>query len=93
MATTLIPPRRLAELHARGRAEAARAPFVDPDAVAAGMRVLGQRGEEWAVSVLGRPLTRRSRAHHSIPFFYDGDFEILVLADTEETDILLSRAT
>lgn len=83
---TTFAPETLANLAAQGRTEAGRSPFVDPCVVATSKRILRDRGEEWAASVLMRPnlSARRSVACPEFPWFEDGEMEALVLADRAE---------
>jgi hypothetical protein len=81
---TTLTPETLAALHAEGRAQAACSRFVDPVAVSRCRRVLTQRGEEWAASVLLRDISRRSPLRASLPYLDTGEPEILVLADAAE---------
>lgn len=80
---TTLSPEQLATLAAQGRAEAARSPFVDPAAAAKSKRLLRERGEEWAASVLMRDLSRRSLLG-GWPWLEDGELETLILADRAE---------
>lgn len=86
MAATKLSPGTLAELHVVGRATAATSRFVNPHVVAQTRRILVQRGELWAASVLGRDLSRRSRLYPRLPWLEDGEAEVLVLADEAEHD-------
>lgn len=90
MARTLLSPERLAQLHAEGRERAGR--FVNPCTISQLRRVLTQRGEPWAASVLLRPINRRSRCDARLPWLEAGEEEILVLADAAETAELLEAA-
>lgn len=81
---TTLSPERLAELAAEGQAQAARSRFVDPCAAAASKKLLRERGEEWAASVLMRDLSRRSLALPHLPWLEDGEMETLILADRAE---------
>lgn len=89
MRTTLTPER----LAAQGAAEAARSCFVDPCAVAASKKLLRERGEEWAASVLMRDISRRSPGAPAYPWLEDGEMETLVLAARAEWDQLTRAAT
>jgi hypothetical protein len=92
MSRTTLSPEKLAELAAEGRAEAAKSRFVDPEVVAASKKVLRERGEVWAASVLMRDLSRRSLGVPALPFFYDGELETLILADRAEWEQLATAA-
>lgn len=81
---TTLSPERLDYLHIAGRAEAAVSRYVNPRVVGEAIKVLGERGEAWAASVLQRDLTRRSPARPSLPWFQDGEMETLILAHKEE---------
>jgi hypothetical protein len=81
---TTLPPERLAELAAQGRAQAARSPFVNPHTVANATKLLRERGEAWASSVLMRPLERRALIGPQYPWLEEGEMETLVLADAAE---------
>ncbi|MGW0485811.1 hypothetical protein [Nonomuraea sp. NPDC003214] len=93
---TSLTPEKLAELAARGRAEVAASraanPFVNPDVAAACRKVLRQRGEEWAASVLMRNLARRSLGVPGMPWLEDGEMETLILADRAEWEQLAHAA-
>ncbi|MEU6715213.1 hypothetical protein ABZ897_27420 [Nonomuraea sp. NPDC046802] len=88
---TLLTPKRLAELSAEGRAQAARSRFVDPDVVAESKKILRERGEIWAASVLMRDLSRRSR-RGGWPWLEDGEMETLILANRAEWEQLAAAA-
>lgn len=90
---TTLTPEKLAELATRGRAEAARSRFVDPCAVAQSKKLLRERGEEWAASVLMRDLSRRSLLFGHLPWLEDGELETLILADRAEWEQLERAAT
>lgn len=85
---TTLAPETLTGLAARGKAESRRSPFVDPCAVAASKKLLRERGEEWAGSVLMRRLDRRSVAFPALPWLEDGEMEALILADRAEWEQL-----
>ncbi|MET7335881.1 hypothetical protein [Nonomuraea sp. NPDC005650] len=91
---TTLSPERLAELHAEGRAQAAKCRFVDPDVVAELKRLLRERGENWAASVLLRSLERRAqgRSVSHLPYLYDGEMETLILAEAAELEQLAQAA-
>ncbi|RSN12839.1 hypothetical protein DMB42_11720 [Nonomuraea sp. WAC 01424] len=89
---TTLTPEKLAELAAQGRAEAAKSRFVDPCAAAKSKKLLCERGEEWAASVLMRDLSRRS-LRGGWPWLEDGELETLILADSAEWDLLVRAAT
>lgn len=93
---TTLPPEKLAELYAEGRAQAAAAgKFVNPATVAATKRLLLERGENWAASVLLRSLDRRAaeRSVAHLPYFYDGEMETLILAERAELEQLARAAS
>ncbi|MFG1683538.1 hypothetical protein ACGFNP_25440 [Nonomuraea sp. NPDC049269] len=90
---TTLTPEKLAELAAQGRAEAARSPFVDPCAAVQSKKLLRERGEEWAASVLMRDLSRRSIALPHLPWLEDGEIETLILADRAEWELFEHAAT
>jgi hypothetical protein len=79
---TSLPPEKLAALHAEGHTKTSR--FVNPHTVARCERILRERGEEWAQSVLLRRFDRRSRISPASPWLNSGEDEILVLADDAE---------
>lgn len=85
---TQIPQRRLTELRAHEMAQQGR--FVDPAMLHRCSRVLDVRGEQWAASVLGHDITRRSLAVPSRPFLHAGQEYTLVAADAEEDKITLA---
>lgn len=89
---TTLTPEHLATLHAQGREEAGRSPFVDPCAAAKSKKLLQERGESWAASVLMRDLSRRSLAFPYLPWLEDGEMETLILADRAEWDQLTRAA-
>jgi hypothetical protein len=90
---TILSAEVLAALHAEGRAQAALSRFIDPMAISRCRRVLTQRGQDWAQSVLLRDLARRSRLYPSMPWLEDGEPEILVLADAAEWKALSREVT
>lgn len=90
---TTLSPEQLADLAAQGVAKAAASPFVNPDAVAQALKVLRERGEDWAASVLMRDLSRRSLASPRLPWFENGELETLILADRAEWEQLQRAAT
>ena len=90
---TTLTPEALAALHAEGRAQAALSRFVDPVGISRCRRVLTQRGEDWAASVLLRDISRRSQLAASLPYLQDGEPEILVLADAAEWKALAKEVT
>ncbi len=79
---TQLPEPTLVELRARGQSR--RSQFVDPTVLHTCLRVLDRRGEEWAASVLGRDLARRSAAVPRRPFLNAGEDYALVEADRAE---------
>lgn len=87
-AATTLPETRLVELRAQGQARRPR--FVDPVLLDSCMRVLDRRGEQWAASVLGRDISRRSIAVRDRPFLHGGEDYTLVLADRAEDDLVLA---
>ncbi|MDP9870394.1 MULTISPECIES: hypothetical protein [Streptosporangium] len=89
---TCLTPDQLASLAAQGFAESQRSRFVDPDAVAKSKRILCERGEEWAASVLMRDLSRRSLLLPHLPYLENGELETLILADRAEWDQLAALA-
>ena len=89
MAQTDIPETTLMALRAAGRARQSQ--FVDPDVLQQCASVLDRRGEEWAASVLGRDLSRRSIAVRSRPFLHGGEEYTLVAADRAEDGLILAR--
>lgn len=89
---TFLSPERLAELAAQGREEASRSPFVNPFITARATRLLAERGERWARSVLNRDLSRRALYPNTVPWFETGELETLVLADQAEMKVLEDAA-
>jgi hypothetical protein len=91
---TTLAPETLAALAAQGRAEAALNRFVDPCGVRQAMRLLRERGEDWAASVLMRPnlSARRSLIAPAFPWLEDGELETLILAHQAEWDQLVAAA-
>ncbi|GAA2411042.1 hypothetical protein GCM10010404_81190 [Nonomuraea africana] len=89
---TTLTPERLAELAALGRTLAARSRFVDPEAAARSKKLLRERGETWAASVLMRDLSRRSLLLPAYPWLEDGEMETLVLAEQAEWNQLAEAA-
>ncbi|MCA2247565.1 hypothetical protein JF729_07110 [Mycobacterium intracellulare] len=79
---TALSPERLAVLHAEGHAKTGR--FVDPGSIFRVKRILQERGEDWAASVLLRDLSARSRLESRFPALRSGEETILVLADEAE---------
>lgn len=84
---TQLPEPELVELRANGHSR--RAQFVDPTVLHACSEVLDRRGEDWAASVLGRDLSRRSVAVRSRPFLNAGEEYALVDADRAEDVLIL----
>ncbi|MEU7631669.1 hypothetical protein AB0C34_17025 [Nocardia sp. NPDC049220] len=84
MHTTTLTPEALAELRTLGWHQANMSPYVNPTVAAQVKRVLAERGEPWAASVLGRDLSRRSIFQRCYPWFECGEIETLVLADHAE---------
>lgn len=84
MPRTNIPEPRLRELREAGRIVAAKEAFPDPTMISACCRVLDERGEEWAASVLGRDISARSRLVVTRPALGSGEDYALVAADTDE---------
>lgn len=82
---TTLSPERLTRLHAETREPPA---FVDPVLVTLVKRLLRERGEEWASSVLLRDLTRRARIDRRLPWLEHRELDILVRADEEEWKLL-----
>lgn len=82
MSETTLSAARLVEIHAEGVMLRGTSPFEDPFTMNRYREVLIRRGEEWASSVLCRPLERRSLTWG--PWLEKGEPEILVLADKEE---------
>ncbi len=91
MVATKLPEARLVALRAAGHARESR--FADPTVLADCMRVLDRRGEQWAGSVLGRDISRRSIVVRSRPYLHRGEDCILVLADRAEDDRMLAGLT
>lgn len=81
---TTLAPETLAELAAQGRAQAAKSGFVDPSMAVASKKLLRERGEEWAASVLMRDLSRRSALFDHLPWLVDGEMETLIFAAKAE---------
>ncbi|GAB5005459.1 hypothetical protein MAHJHV63_52750 [Mycobacterium avium subsp. hominissuis] len=90
MARTVLPAELLARLHTEGRMAASRSRFVDPNAVADVRKLLAERGEEWAASVLMRDIARRSIACPQLPWLDPGELETLVLADKAEFEHVIA---
>lgn len=87
---TRLTEARLVELRAAAKETAAASgPFVDPAMVMLCTRVLDGRGEEWAASVLGRDVSRRSIAVPRRPWLLAGEEYALVEADVEEDKLML----
>lgn len=84
---TMLSPETLVMLHAQGRAKVGQ--FVNPRTIAACKRVLSERGEDWACSVLFRShFARRSPVDARWPWLDESEEEILVLADEAEVELL-----
>ncbi|MDD4865685.1 MAG: hypothetical protein PHQ28_00705 [Mycobacterium sp.] len=77
-----LTPERLAVIHAEGLAKTGR--FVDPGNIIRVKRILQERGEDWAASVLLRDLSARSRLAPRFPALRTGEETILVLAHEAE---------
>lgn len=85
---TQLPEPTLVEL--RAQAQLRRSQFVDPTVLHTCSQVLDRRGEDWAASVLGRDLTRRSVAVGNRPFLNAGEEYALVEADRAEDTLVLN---
>lgn len=83
---TTLSPEALAKVHAEGMLHTSR--FVNPHTIAHVKALLRERGEEWAASVLLRPLAERSRACPALPALREGEEEVLVAAYHAEMDQL-----
>lgn len=83
MTRTQLPEARLVEIRAAAHQSVGR--FVDPYAMAECRTVLARRGEEWAASVLGRSLERRSWIDTRVPWLTDAEPYALIAADRAET--------
>ncbi|MFV8160677.1 hypothetical protein ACNQVK_00740 [Mycobacterium sp. 134] len=91
-ATTTIPEARLVELRQAGIAdERDNGPFIDPHILQKSTAVLDRRGESWAASVLGRDISRRSRAVPRRSYLHDGESRTLIAADHEEDRVAASH--
>lgn len=83
---TCLSTELLGQLACQGRAAAAASPFVDPTAASRARRLIEERGEEWAASVLLRDLSRRSQLRADLPWLHPGELETLIAADRAEFD-------
>lgn len=81
---TKIPEPRLVQMRQAAGTAGRTSKFVDPHAVYACLAVIQRRGEEWARSVLGRDLARRSLADARWPYLLTGEEHVIVAADVEE---------
>lgn len=91
---TAIPEARLVELRRAGiEAERAGGGFVDPAVLSRCEKVLDRRGEQWAASVLGRDISRRSPStnYRHRPYLSVGEDRALVAADAEEDRISIAH--
>lgn len=88
---TVISERKLMELRVLGSESNRR--FVDPAVLRHCATVLTARGEQWAASVLGRDITRRSLIVSGMPFLRSGEEYTLVLADAEEDRVVLGETS
>lgn len=87
MNTNISEP-KLTELRTQGMHADRR--FVDPAVLQYCTMVLAARGKQWAASVLGRDLSRRSVLVPAMPYLRDGEEYTLVLADAEENAVTLA---
>lgn len=85
---TTLPAEKLVALHAKGQAQTG--PFVNPHTIVRCQRILSERGQDWAASVLLRNLDRRSLINPNFPWLNSGEEETLVLADKAEWEQLES---
>ena len=91
-ALTDITEARLVELRQQGKsASQAIGGFVDPRVLNRCEEVLDRRGEEWAATVLGRDISRRSLTVRHRPYLHTGEDHILVAADAEEDRIAIAH--
>ncbi len=88
---TCLSTELLGQLAQQGRAAAAASPFVDPTAASRALRLIEERGEEWAASVLLRDLSRRSQLRADLPWLYAGEMETLLAAEQAEFDQIVGR--
>lgn len=65
--------------------------FVDPHVISQCEQVLDRRGEDWAASVLGRDISRRSLAVAHRPFLNAGEDHTLVAADRAEDQVAIDH--
>lgn len=79
---TKLSEQKLVEIRAWGYSQVKQ--FVDPYVVQQVKDVLYRRGEEWAESILGRELSRRSCWFPTLPWLRVGEEYILVEADQDE---------
>ncbi len=87
---TILDVDQLAALKVHAGDVAREFSFVDPRALSQCDRVLRERGEVWAASVVGRILTKRSRVHPSWPWLFTYEMYMLILADEAEFDAIVS---
>lgn len=66
-------------------------PFPDPHVISQSLRVLDERGEEWAASVLGRDISRRSLGVPAYPHLTSGEPRLLVVADMAEDRVVVAQ--
>lgn len=87
---TALPETMLVELRANAHENVTR--FVDPCAVTRCSRILDRRGEEWAASVLGRDISRRSAAIRKRPWLSEAEVYAINAADAAEDRVALGLA-
>lgn len=90
MAATKLTEQQLVKIRGAGHRAVFGQRFVNPCTIHACQRVLQRRGERWAAEILGRDISRRSLALPQHPYFYDGEPDIIVLADRAEDDAVLA---
>lgn len=83
MSATLLPEVALVKIREYAQQQPGR--FVDPTVIVWCREVLTRRGEDWAASVLGRSLERRSLLSPSFPWLTAADPYALIEADRVET--------
>jgi hypothetical protein len=89
MSVTKLTEPELVALRAEGLSRRSR--FVDPAILSRCSAILDRRGELWAATVLGRPLTERSVLVRRRPTLRAGEEHVLVLANAAEDNAALAR--
>ena len=80
---TALTEEKLTSLRAKAQAMP-RSAFIDPFVIEESKEILRRRGEDWAASVLGHDLIKRSVLLPQYQWLKDYEPDVLMAADTEE---------